>query len=411
VKKNSLILTTIFITTSALAESGGSVYSLFGIGDIRYSPSTRSVSMGYTGIALPSATIINGIQPATWSRISKARVDAGLQYEGYKSSDASRSLYIANSNFNGALLAIPISTGDGIVTVLGFTPYSNVDYNLFVQGNQAGVNYQLNHKGSGGVSRGLAGLSYSPFPDFSLGASFNYLFGSIENSLTFSPNDPSLYVGGVTTHSMSLHGIAVSFGAQFHGLDRISEALKPLALGVVITTGGNLKTSGETRYDFLSERDTIPSAGGRLKVPLAFGIGLGYQPSEQYVIAADYYAQKWGSATFNGINPPEIRDSYRIGVGGERVPERDARGWFGRLVYRLGLYYNSTYYRVNNEPINEWGVTGGLGIPLFGDARLNTAFEYGSRGTTKSGLVKDNIFRVSFSVSISESWFQRFEED
>ncbi len=410
VRKALYIATAILIATTASASTGGSSYSLYGIGDLRYLPNARSAGMGYTGLGIPSANFINSMQPAAWSRINRVRLEAGLLYEGFKSTDGNRSLYLANSDFSGALLALPIATESGIVGVVGFTPYSNVNYNLFVQDKREGIEYQVNHTGTGGVSRGLVGLSFAPAQDLAFGASFNYLFGSIDNSRIFSPLNTT-YSGGVTTETMTLYGITVSVGGQFNGFGRISESLRPFSLGFVVTTRGNLKTTRQTRYEFLSETDTLPEVRNSLTVPFAYGVGLAYQPSERYLLAADYYAQQWGNAAINGVDPAEIRDHYRIGVGGERLPDRDATGWFARLVYRLGFYYNSTYYKINSEPINEWGITGGVAIPLLGDARLNASFEYGGRGTTSSGLVKDNIFRATFSVTLSEPWFQRYEEE
>ena len=394
----------------AAAQTGGSSYSIFGIGDIRYLPGTRSAGMGYTGLGMPSPGYINSIQPAAWSRINKVRLEAGILYEGFNSTDGTRSLYLANSDFSGALLALPISPSHGIVATLGFTPYSNVRYNLFANGTQEGIDYQLNHSGTGGTSRGLVGLSYAPFQNLALGASFNYLFGEIDNTTIQTPTDPQ-YAGGTKTLATTLRGITVSFGGQYNGLGEMAEVLRPFSLGFVVTTRGNLKTTRSTTYSFLTELDTIRDTNERVVVPPAFGVGLAYQAGENYLLAADYYTQPWGDATFNGTTVPEIRNSYRLGIGGERLPARDASGWFARLVYRLGFYYNATYYRINGEPINEWGATGGLAIPLFGDARLNTSFEYGKRGTTANGLVKDNVFRVSFSVTLSEPWFQQYEEE
>jgi hypothetical protein len=257
----------------------------------------------------------------------------------------------------------------------------------------------------------VAGLSYSPLHDFAVGASFNYLFGSVDRTTTFSPVNRPFYAGGMITKATTMHGMTVTAGGMFNGFGRIAESLQPFSLGLVVTTGTNLKTEQQTKFDFLTESDTLPATKGRTTIPMAYGFGLAYQASDRYLIAADYYAQQWGSASFNGIDPPEIRNSYRLGLGGERLAERDATGWFARLDYRLGFYYNSSYYRISGEPINEWGVTCGLAIPLFGDARLNTAFEYGNRGTTSSGLVKDKFFRVTLSVTLSEPWFQRYEED
>jgi hypothetical protein len=403
------------IALPALAGTGGSSYSLFGIGDLRYIPNARSAGMGYTGLALPSPNYINSIQPAAWSRINRVRLEAGLLYEGYKASDKDRSLYLANADFSGALLAIPISTDKGIVTVLGFTPYSNVNYDLFVKGSQQGMDYQLNYTGAGGVSRGIAGLSYAPVAGLSLGASFNYLFGSIDKATTLSPlnsaPDGGTYGNSVSTGSVTMHGITMTLGGQFNGFDSFSETLKPLSIGFMVTSSTSMQTQEDTRYQFLTGRDTITHPNGSLTVPLSYGVGLAYQAGDRTLLAADFLAQNWGTATFDGVDPAEIRNMYRIGVGAERLPARDASTWFGRLVYRLGGFYHSTYYKINTTAINEWGITAGMSMPLFGEARMNGAFEYGSRGTIDNGLVRDRFFRVTLSVTLSELWFQRFEED
>lgn len=407
-----LILSLLVNGPKAFAADGGSSYSLFGIGDLRYMPGTRSAGMGYTGIGLPGANFINALAPATWTRINRTRLEVGMLYEGFNTSDGNKSIYLANADFSGALLAIPIAPQHGVVFVAGFTPYSNINYNFFSQDSAAGVRYTLNQTGTGGIGRGLAGLSYAPAQDISFGASFNYLFGTIDKSMTFSPADPTTYAGGTTTESTTLKGITVSFGGLFQGFGRITESLNPLSLGFVVTSRGNLKTERQNTYQFSSERDSSEKVKGRLTIPAAYGIGLAYQLGERYLFAADYYAQPWGNANLNGINASDVRNSSRFGVGVEQLPSRETiAAWTERVSYRLGFYYHATYYRINGEPISEWGITGGVALPITGETRINVSLEYGSRGTTSGGLVKDNFFRASLSLNISELWFVRYEEE
>jgi hypothetical protein len=401
----------IFMTSVAFPEDGGSNYSIFGIGDLRYAANVRNAGMGYTGIGLPAANYINRLSPATWARIQQTRLEASFLYEGFNSTDGKRSNYIANSDFNGALLAVPISPAHGIVVVSGFTPYSNVNYNIFTTGSEEGIDYTINHLGTGGLGTGQIGLSYAPLTDLSFGASFNYLFGSLDNSRTFTPTSTS-FAGGKTVETTKINGITVSLGGVFTGFGSISESLRPFSIGFVITSRGNLNTKRQLAYEFQSELDSSEEFKGKLVVPIAYGFGVGYQPSERFLFAADYYAQPWKDAEFNGVNPSEIRNSYRFGLGAERLPVREFNAsWLSRFAYRLGLYFVSTYYRINGEPINEWGLTGGFAMPLSGSTRLNLAVEYGRRGTTSHNLIKDNIFRISTSINIGELWFVRFEEE
>lgn len=407
----SILSTVVFLSSLSLAAKGGSTYSIFGIGDLRYFQNTRSSAMGYTGIGLPGSNYINSISPATWARISQTRLDIGFLYEGFKNSDGSTSRYLANGEFNGALLAVPISPAHGIVLVAGFTPYSSINYNLATKGSQQGIDYSITHRGTGGIAKGQAGLSYSPFEELAFGASVNYLFGTVDYEEQFIP-DVTTFSGGTTRENMTTRGVTATAGGVFTGFSRISESLRPFALGFVVTSRGNLKTERQITYEFTSERDSAATVNGRQSIPIAYGFGLTYQLGDRYLFAADYYAQPWGTTQFNGVDPSEIRNSFLVGVGGERIPNRDPSArWLDRIAYRLGFFYNATYYRVNGEPINQWGITGGFAIPISGETRLNVGLEYGSRGTTRSHLIKDNIYRMSFSLNINELWFIRYEEE
>jgi hypothetical protein len=81
------------------------------------------------------------------------------------------------------------------------------------------------------------------------------------------------------------------------------------------------------------------------------------------------------------------------------------------MALRLGGYLHETYYVVNEQPIDEWGVTAGLAVPFSGESRLNFGFEYGERGSTSHNLLKETIFRFSVGLTISETWFQTFDDE
>jgi hypothetical protein len=406
-----LIATLCFMVHTTTAGSGGSFYSIFGLGDIRHAAGVRSNGMGFTGVGLSTTTNINGNSPASWSRIDRTRLEAGFLYEGFRSSDGSRSIFLANSDFNGALIAIPISPASGVVFVGGFIPYSNIDYELYTSGEQQGISYTIRHLGTGGLTKAQAGFSYAPAGDLSLGASLDYFFGASNHERLFTPRSSS-FTGGTTLESSTINGIGGTFGVMLSSLGGLSESLGGLSVGVVVTAQSRLNTEEQTTYESSSLRDSSAIVFGKVTLPFSLGVGVAYQAGERVVLAADYFAQQWGSARFNGLVPGNLRNSVRIGIGGERLPSRE-RGdsWLERSAYRAGAYYHATYFRINGEPINEWGFTAGFGVPLTGESRLNTAFELGFRGTTKNNLIKDTIFRISVSLNVSELWFVRYEED
>ncbi len=406
------------VASLAHAGNGGSTYSVLGLGDLRYMPGARSAGMGYTGIGLPSSMFINPTAPATWATITRTRVDASLLYEGFSTSDGRVSRYLADANFAGALLAIPISPLDGIVLVGGFTPYSNVNFNLATSGSyKTGTDefdYTLRHTGSGGLGQAQIGLSWAPRDQLALGASLNYVFGTVDKAIAMTSTSGT-YAVGLSTQTADMHGVLVNVGALYSGF---GGSFRPLSVGVNLTTPGVLSSTRKRTYVFSGggqstpELDTLQESFGTITVPIALGVGLSWALGERLIFAADYRMQPWASSEFYGSTPEGIRNSSMAGIGFERVPSRDPSASFvDHLSYRLGFVYNATYYQIKGVPINEWNGTAGLSLPISGDTRLNLSAEYGARGTKTNGLVRETVFRFTASITLGEMWFVRPEED
>ncbi len=408
------------LSRPALGGSGGSSYSIFGVGDIRYASGVRSAGMGYTGLGLSDFGYINAFAPATWARLNRARLEASLLYEGYQSTDGTHDRYLSRADFNGALLAFPISQPNGIVMVAGIVPYSTVNYDAYTRGEyltpQDSMPYVVHHVGTGGITRGILGLTFAPSEKLAFGFSTDVLFGSIDaQEVQLQQN--SAYTGGAVTSRVTTNGVTFSLGALYTGLGDLIGSLRRLSLGAVVTSRGVLSARNQTFYRFSdsetsTERDTSAEADQQSVFPLAFGVGAGYLVGDRWVLAADYYRQFWSHAILNDLPPTSLRDSYRLGVGVERRESRERYASFRDLIaYRFGAYYNATYYQPNDEPINEWGITLGGGFPISGETRMNVAFEYARRGTLNTGLIRDTIFRFSASLNISALWFLQYPED
>ena len=403
-------------TREAVAGSGGSAYSLIGLGDLRYVPGARAVGMGYAGLALASPQYIDGTSPASWFRINRTRLEGAAMYEGFQSTDGATSRYLARMDFYGALLAVPISQQEGIVFVGGFVPYSSTSYDTYTSGSfqqdTDTLTYRLHHTGTGGITKAQIGLSWAPRPDLALGASVNYLFGTLTDQMD-QISASAASAGGTRKGNQTTSGVNVTTGLIYSGFGALGPAWQPLSLGLTLTTRASLHTTELTTFEYAGgEHDSSAETFGRVGIPFSLGVGLGYQIGERWIFAADYIMQPWSQADFQGSSPAGVRDSYRIGVGAERAGSKDmTAGWLDRISYRLGVTYNQTYYTLNTQNINEWGITAGMAFPLSGESRLNVAAEYGSRGTTADKLIKDNIFRMTFSLNISDLWFIRYEEE
>lgn len=398
------------------AGNGGSIYSRFGLGDIRYGFSAQSLGMGGSGLAMRSSTNIDPTNPATWSSIIRTRYSVSALYEGFSVTDGASSAFLSSAEFSGAMIAIPISTNSGVVFGGGITPASRVNYNTVAPSAQAGLNYTLRFLGSGGLSAAHAGVSASLNDDLHAGVKLQYYFGSLRHTVR-QDFTSSQYTNAEVIRSTQLRGVGATLGLIYSGLSGAFGLPQPdrLSLGAYVSTASNLTTDQD---DFLSyaaggvtTRDTTTVAHGETRLPAAFGVGLSYA-TERAVFAADLQYQNWNAYTESGVHPAEIRDSYRYSAGAELIPKRDAAAPFTqRMSYRAGLYYHQTYYRINGEPINELGLAAGFGIPIFGETRIHLGAEYAMRGTTDNQLQKDKILRFSFTMTGGELWFVRPTEE
>jgi len=407
VRRFLLLFVTLAAIQHPLIAAGGSNYTIFGIGDLRLAGDARSNALGYTGVGIADGLSLNVNAPATWSRITETKLDANLLHESFRSTDGNKSLTLSITNFSGAALAVPISQRFGITIVGSMKPYSNKDYDVFTSGSQQGMDYVLNHEGSGGLGRAQIGVSFSPFPLIAAGASFNYIFGSLENSRTLTPTTFG-YEGGKTTGRTSTNAISGTVGVLVRGEGLPFGLLAPFSVGAVLTTKSYLRADGEFLFEYPAEADTLDIIVSDIPLPVSIGVGASCQLGERWLIAADMFAQAWGSVTL----AVPTRDAILYGIGIERSPSRapGANLW-DRLSIRVGAYVHQTYYVVNGEGIDEWGVTGGLAIPFSGDNRLNISVEYGGRGNTGNNLIHEDILRLTFGLSLSELWFQTFDDE
>ena len=160
--------------------SGGSAYSIFGIGDLSYYSSTRTYAMGILGTSL-SGNYINSFNPASISKLRSTLISTNFNYGFLKSSNDISENKVSNGNVLG--INIGISFYQCRVCVLGlcFNPASLINYKIRIQNSIGGANYNQTYSGSGGLSRINFGMSYNLLRKINIGLEYNYSFGEIKN--------------------------------------------------------------------------------------------------------------------------------------------------------------------------------------------------------------------------------------
>ena len=407
-----LLLSLTVSSFGQIDKNGGSVYSIFGLGDLNYSSSIRTDAMGILGISL-LGNYTNSLNPACWTRIPSTKFSTKFNFENTKSTDGTNTSERTYANFDGFDLSIPVRTGNGLTLDMGLNTLSIVNYDIQFRGSVLGENYTQNYNGNGGISRISFGAGYALFKSLSIGAQFNYAFGNITktNEIDF---DNSALFGTRNQIITSYSGFFVNTGVLFNGFDKLlkSKKLSGLSLGVFFSTPGILYTKASGNFKRVTNTDSVDNLGnGKIKLPWSGGLGLTYEFSQSFVISSDIFFGNWSSFqistdTTSDVHPQEIRNNLHAGLGMEFTPTRkyDAP-WYRKMSYRLGASYTEDYIRINGTAINALGINAGFSIPLSQFNSLDLLFGYKTKGTTKDGLVKDNVYRIGASVNIGELWF------
>lgn len=411
-----LVLLACTAVGSASADNGGSGYSRYGIGDLSYFGTSRSLGMGGAGLSVLSTASIDRMNPGAWTEIIQTRFSVGMQYEGVSTTDGVNSSYRSTAIFNGFMVAFPLAPRSGVVVAVGMMPYSRINYNVITPGGLGGLDYHVQYIGDGGVSVGKAGVSARFGDDYHLGATLDYYFGNL-NYTTDQTFGSSAYTSATVIRSLEVRGIGVTFGGVYSGLAKVLHlaAGESFNVGLTFSTAASLTSSEERFFSYntstLVTRDTVPSPDQTMHIPFAIGGGVSYL-SSRWLLAADAYYQQWSRYSLDGAADPNLRDGFRASFGAELLPIRDPSASFRQhLAYRFGGYYDASYYRVMGQAINEIGVTAGIGFPLIGETRLNVSAQAGFRGTTADQLQQDRIYRIGLILSGGEIWFLRPPEE
>ncbi len=400
-------------TTSSFA--GGSTYSRYGIGDLQYSGGARAFAMGVAGVALSGANSINNYNPAGLSQIQLTRFSGDFSDTHMSSQNINGSANYNFATFQGVAFAFPIAHDYGIVFSLELAPVSNVRYGI--NNDPTTDTSQISYYGRGGLNTLSAGLSFSPFPSLQTGIKFNYIYGRIEQYQNIALTD-SGYSSDQLDRSAYYQGMNFTFGLLYHGFQDLFDrpSLAPLTFGFIFSNASTFNVEEDRLYTNI---DTTSTNSGTSTFPYTLGFGLSYTWKDRYLLTGDVVFQNWGSTKYLDANRRVeelsdglfaiIQNATRAGLGLEISPPHDA--YYSDMIYRVGVTYNSTYYNIRNQSIVEYDISGGVGIPIGPDSRLNIGLQYGVRGTTIDNLQKDSILRLSIGISASELWFFKIDEE
>ena len=419
----------VFSTTAIAQQSTSSPYSFYGLGSLKFKGTVENQSMG--GISVYSDSIhVNLRNPASYAGSNLSfynnesrpiKFSIGTTFSNTKIETSSASDEYGNFSIDYLALALPINKfGFGF----GIIPYSSVGYSL--QSRNENNDLTFRYRGDGGINRVFLGFGYQLLKGLKVGVDTHYNFGNITNtSIAFGYNDQGemLQYQSRDDRRSDLGGFSFNFGVILD--QKISESLD-LTASFTYTPQSEISSKNKNQFSTIAidanqvefvqstyeiDLQAINLDNTNLVLPSKISFGAGIGKPRKWFLGFDYTLLEASefSNRFVEIENSTFEDASSVSIGGFFIPKYDSfSSYWKRIVFRTGARFENTGLVVNNESIDEFGISFGLGLPvgrLFSNA--NIGFEWGRRGTTNANLVEENFYNINLSLSLNERWFEK----
>lgn len=404
-----------------------SPYSSFGLGEMQFTGSAWMKAMGQIGQGYNANFFINNQNPASYSALQYTIFDVGAVGSIGTLSTQNESNKINTASYGYFAMAFPLYQKINLGASLGFMPYSSVGYNLTKTVTTPTFTGEEKLTGTGGLSQAYFGSGIKLTKKISVGANAKFLFGSMETSMFLNIPAELLMYNLTEDRQRFITGFVYDLGIQYGDTFTRNQNKYKWGFGVTVTPPSNLNLSDDYNIRTLPVGSTSPISGGgfgkdtivnvegaRGKVahPAMLKAGFHFQEINAWSFGFDVGYYNWEKLQIAGTNQG-LHDAITFGVGGSIIPNAAAlKGYFNKVEYRGGVRYEKGNIKINNNDINTYAISAGVGLPLgMARTRLNVTGEYIVKGTKNNNLLREEYFRFTVGVIISDKWFYRYRYD
>lgn len=411
--------------------------TVFGLGDLSEGVFVQNVGIGGASIAMREPIYLNIANPASYTALQVTSLELGLSHRYIQQEIKDQDLKLTNQNtyFNYFGLGFKPSNKWGMS--LSLSPYSFVGYNIFDTDSLADFGDILyEFQGSGGLNQVVFGNAFSLTENLSVGINARFIFGAWDKSNAILFNNSQFY-NAKRLSSTNVNAFVFDYGLQYR---------LPLSnnrrLDFGATFGNKMQinaTHSELSYSFLYNSfggenvfDTVSAnlnQKANIVLPSKFGVGITYGKthpnwhSYAWMFSGEFKATQWSQ--FRDINSNgSLQNSWRGSVGGYFIPRfsfessKREKTYLSKIEYRFGGFYEQTQLVINNEALTNYGVTMGLGLPIFyknlapGEQKLtvlNFGIVLGNRGNGQTSQINERYANFMFGITLGDKWFDKFK--
>ncbi|WP_338350500.1 hypothetical protein [Nonlabens tegetincola] len=410
--RSIIFVITVLSINCVLGQSRtSSPYSFFGLGQQTFKGTIENRSMGGLRTHLDSIhTTLNN--PATYGKIKLINYGVGLLHtETWASTESENDTYDSTSL---EYLNVSIPLGNNAKTGIGFglVPFKSVGYTI---GDLTDTEY-YNFTGEGSITRAYFGVGHELTKNLSIGAELRYNFGQETNSSSVLTNQ--VQFGSNETNETDFSGLSYNLALHYeknigdeHSL-QASIVYSPESKLVAKSTSvlANFSFTPGTGESLFNARDPEENEED-LTLPSELTVGLNYGKLRSWMIGGEFSMRGESSLSNRSFSPnnSSFKDAISLRAGGYYIPNFNSlTSYWQRVTYRFGARFEETGLVLNNEDINEFGISFGMGLPIGGNrsfSNANIGLELGQRGTENAGLIKETFASLSISLSLNDRWF------
>lgn len=410
--KNKIVLWSCFILMSLTSFSqsiSSSPYSLYGVGSLYDSDFGYLPSIGSSGIALPSDTFINNLNPASLGLMYQNHFlfDIGGKALSTTYQSGSRKENRNNFQFSHLAFAFPVTKKSGFS--LSLRPYSSSTFkisNLKLPIQDGQEYYYLTATGSGGLNSLDFSYGYLIGKKLTVGATGTVLFGNTVDDRSFLIGNSITTIHKKTDYS----GIRATLGAQYK-IDstftigttfKVPSRINASKVQSVTAIADEVQTAIESEAS--SDTDDY-------YMPLEFGIGVSKRFKNNLNLTVDYERSLWNDTKQSDLYGNFVNQD-RVALGFTYSSKKNPRKYWDRVGYAAGISYDTGYLEVDSHRVNNASFSIGLNLPVDNTfSSLNISYSYGQKGRIANDLIKENYHKISLNLSLDGIWFvkRKFE--
>jgi hypothetical protein len=389
--------------TSFSQSISSSPYSLYGLGSLYDADFGSLPAIGSSGIALPSNTFINNLNPASLAYLPLNHFMFDLGGKAIATTYQSNSKSEKRNNFQFSHLAFgfPVTKNSGFSVAL--RPYSSASFkisNLKLPISDSQEYYYLTAEGSGGLNNFDFSYGYRFGKKLSVGVSAMLLFGNTTDDRSYLISNSITAINKKTDYN----GLRATLGSQYKidstftvaATFKVPSRVKASKVQSVQTLTNDVQTTIES--DVASDTDDY-------YMPLEMGFGISKRFKNNLNMTLDYEKSLWKNTNQSDLYGDFVNQD-RFALGFTFSTKRNIRSYWDRIQYAAGANFDTGYLEVDGKRVNNAAISFGLSLPIENTlSALHVSYSYGQKGKISDNLIKENYHKISLNLSLDGIWF------